>query len=201
MHILRHGYLRIIPEAEQTMGMPSTTPRYWTTEDVWALPDDPRHRYEAVDGELLVTPAPRELHQIAVGELFVLLHEFCPASAGWRALMAPGDVVIFEKNLVQPDIYLVRRAEASDRGLPVLVIEVLSPSTARNDRVIKRALYQRAGIDYWIVDVDARVVERWDVGAEQPALCTDHIAWCPPGTNTAFTVDVAALMRRIHDEA
>ncbi|MCC6242894.1 MAG: hypothetical protein IT353_08635 [Gemmatimonadaceae bacterium] len=66
MHILRHGNLRSIPEAEQTMGMPSTTPRYWTAEDAWALPDDPRHRYEAVDGELLVTPAPRELHQIAV---------------------------------------------------------------------------------------------------------------------------------------
>jgi hypothetical protein len=55
------GYedLHFSAEAEQTMGMPIATERYWTVEDVWALPVDPHHRYEAVDGELLVSPSPR----------------------------------------------------------------------------------------------------------------------------------------------
>lgn len=141
-------YLRSSAKAEQTMGMPSATPRYWTVDDVWALPDDPCHRYEAVDGGLLVTPAPRNLHQDAVGELHVLLHAYCRETAAWRVRRAPSDVVVFGTNLVQPDLYLAERLVAEQKQLsakelplPVLVIEVLSPSTARNDRVIKRGLY------------------------------------------------------------
>ena len=208
--IVKHVYLRIPAEAKQTMGMPITTPHYWTVDDVWALPDDPRNRYEAVDGELLVTPAPRQFHQIAVGELYVLLRDYARATGAWHALMAPSDVVIFDKNLVQPDLFLTRKRtvverEMSPKALPlpvlVLVVEVLSPSTARNDRVIKRGLYQRAAIDYWIVDVDARVVEQWAVGAERPAVCAEQVSWCPVGAAEALTVDVVALMARIHDEA
>lgn len=204
---VKHAYLRILAEAEQTMGMPITTPHYWTVDDVWALPDDPRNRYEAVDGELLVTPAPRELHQIAVGELHVLLRDYARATGAWQALMAPGDVVIFDKNLVQPDLYLTRKRTVAERemspkalSLPVLVVEVLSPSTARNDRVIKRGLYQRAAIDYWIIDLDARVVEQWAVGADRPAVCAEQVSWCPVGAAVALTVDVIALMARIHAE-
>ncbi len=205
---MRDEYLRSPAEAEQTMGMPSTTPRYWTVDDVWALPDDPRHRYEAVDGELLVTPAPRTLHQDAVGELHVLLHAYCRETAAWRVRMAPSDVVVFGTNLVQPDLYLIRKRSGAEqhtsekeRSLPVLVIEVLSPSTARNDRVIKRGLYQRAGIECWIVDLDARVIERWAVGAERPDVYAEKVSWSAPGATVMLTVDVVALMARVHDEA
>ena len=65
-HVDPYAELRNPPRAEQTMGMPVAKNRYWTVEDVWALPDTPGVRYEAIDGELFVTPAPSLLHQRAV---------------------------------------------------------------------------------------------------------------------------------------
>jgi hypothetical protein len=63
--MMAHGGLRTRAEAEQTMGMPNTAPRYWTVDEVWALPEEPGVRYEVVDGELLVSPSPALRHQLA----------------------------------------------------------------------------------------------------------------------------------------
>ena len=82
----------------------------------------------------------------------------------------------------------------------MLAIEVLSPSTARADRLIKRRLYQRAGIELWIVDLDARIVERWTPDSARPEICAEWIEWCPPGAAAPFRLDIEALMRRILDD-
>ncbi|MCC6244285.1 MAG: Uma2 family endonuclease [Gemmatimonadaceae bacterium] len=191
------------------MGMPTTTPRYWTVDDVWALPEDPRHRYEAVDGELLVSPSPRSAHQLAVGELHVLLHAYARETGCFLAFMAPSDVVVFDTNLVQPDLYLLRLpanarglSDPKQQGLPSLVIEVVSPSSARSDRHIKRRLYQRAGIDYWLIDVEAECIEWWQPDAPEPSVHREVLAWTPAADpdgsqRPALTIDVARLMAAI----
>ena len=88
------------------MGMPSTESRRWSVEDVWALPDD-GNRYETVDGELLVSPTPRLVHQQVVGE-FYLGFGLWLRGAGKGigvALMAPSDVILDAYTLVQPDLF------------------------------------------------------------------------------------------------
>ena len=88
-------------------------------------------------------------------------------------------------------------------GLPIrellLAIEILSPSSSRHDRVRKRPLYQRHVPDYWIVDLDARLVERWAPGDERPQLLTETLLWHPTGAVTPFTLEIPAFFSTIFD--
>jgi Uma2 family endonuclease len=153
---------------------------------VRALPDD-RKRYEVVDGELLVTPAPSARHQRAVGGIHARLWSYLHGSVWGEVMMSPADISFSEDRLVQPDVFVAplgpggRRAQqwSEIRGL-LLAVEVLSPSTARADRQVKRRLYQdeRVG-EYWIVDLDARVVERWRAGDDRPEIVAGTLRWRP----------------------
>jgi Uma2 family endonuclease len=83
----------------------------------------------------------------------------------------------------------------------LLAIEVLSPSTARADRTTKRRRYQRAGIpEYWIVDLDARVIERWRPGDDRPEVLGETLTWLAPGAASPLTIELAPLFARIHGE-
>jgi Uma2 family endonuclease len=73
------------------------------------------------------------------------------------------------------------------------LVEVLSPSTARFDRVVKRRRYQRAGVEYWIVDLDARLVERWLPDAERPTIHTESITWQPGEATATLTIELTPL--------
>ena len=123
--------------------------------DLQQLPDD-GHRYELIDGSLLVSPAPRVAHQTVVGNLHVLLRLACPAEL--RVLMAPFAVGLADDTEVQPDIIVAPRTQFTERDLPgppLLAVEVLSQSTRRIDLLLKRDRYEAAGIaSYWIVDPD-----------------------------------------------
>jgi Uma2 family endonuclease len=78
---------------------------------------------------------------------------------------------------------------------------VLSPSTARADRTIKRRRYQRAGVpEYWIVDPDARTVERWRPDDERPEVLSETIAWRPSPDVEPLAMDLPTLFARIHGE-
>jgi Uma2 family endonuclease len=119
------------------MAMPALMPRIWTAAEVQALPDDPSNRYECVDGELLVSPSPRTLHQSALIVLTVMLEAILrPAGVG-VVFVAPSDWVLDPRTLVQPDLYVVplvdgrRPRTDEERGHPLLFVEILSPSTAR----------------------------------------------------------------------
>ena len=178
------------------MGMPQTAER-WTADMVRALPDD-RNRYEVIDGELLVTPAPSALHQRALAILHIRLAEYLRAAPWGEALFSPADISFRDDMLVQPDLFVVatnpdgrRVAQWSEiRGL-LLAIEVLSPSTARADRQVKRRLYQREGVaEYWIVDLDARVVERWRPQDERPEIVTTMLTWYPQAATAPFELDL-----------
>ena len=124
-----------------------------TYADLQALPDD-HHRYELIDGELVVSAAPNLAHQLAVAAVYRLLFAACPP--GHTVLFAPFDWVVDDRNVYEPDVLVARVADLTERNLPrppVLAVEVLSDFSRSRDRLRKRAAYQRAGLSYyWLVD-------------------------------------------------
>mgnify|MGYP001583031036 FL=1 len=182
------------------MGMPAATDsRYWTPDDVWALPDD-GNRYECIDGMLLVTPSPRWSHQELVLAFADRLRTWVNAQRVGRMLIAPADVRLTRTALVQPDVFIAQPrgdgspAQETDADLRLLLaIEILSPSTARRDRTVKRAFYQHTGVEYWIVDPDARVVERWLPDDARPEILSESLTWQPAGAREALVIDLVAL--------
>jgi Uma2 family endonuclease len=183
------------------MGMPDTLER-WTAARVRELPDD-GNRYEVVDGELLVTPSPTYDHQDVVGELFARLREFCQAAHVGHAMVSPADIEFDPETRVQPDVFVVPTAGRRPQSWTevrdlLLAVEVLSPSTARADRTVKRRRYQRAAVpEYWIVDVDARLIERWRPGDQRPEVITESLTWQPAGAAHRFELDVGGFFRSV----
>lgn len=135
----------------------------FTYEDYKHTPED--KRYELLDGELLMVPAPKVTHQRNTKKLANLLDEFVENHDLGEVFIAPTDVVLSETDVVQPDILFVSKersyivTEDNIRGAPDLVVEVLSPSTAQRDRTLKRTLYALHSIpEYWQADTDAKNV-------------------------------------------
>ena len=140
----------------------ATRPKF-TYADYLIAPDDAR--YELIDGELIMTPAPRKAHQNSLLDLGVDLKLLMRRAAIGHIFVAPFDVVLSNTDVVQPDIMFVSNARAhiitddNIRGAPDLVVEILSPSTAQRDRTFKRDLYARHGVkEYWMVDTDLRLI-------------------------------------------
>ena len=133
----------------------------WTYDDYARLPDD-GWRYEIIEGELHMSPAPSADHQSIVAVLVRLIGVFIHQHDLGRVLLAPIDVMLPDlASPVQPDVLVVLKANLHIirrrvEGVPDLVIEVLSPATARHDRTTKYRLYAEAGVtEYWIIDPDA----------------------------------------------
>jgi Uma2 family endonuclease len=184
------------------MGMP-TSARHWTRDQVLALPDDGQ-RYELVSGELVVTPAPRGLHQRAVAALHLALHEWLTRHPVAHVLFSPADIILGEDEILQPDLFVYRTPNGaplinwSDISELLLVIEVSSPSSGRYDRQLKRRRYQRAAVpEYWVVDLDAKVIERWRPGDEQPEVIPDRLLWQPARGGPLMDLDVEEMMRAL----
>ena len=127
--------------------------REWTVDDLDALPDDGR-RYELVDGVLLVSAAPSDVHQFALTNLVILMGTTCPFPM--RMLVAPVDVTFSRTRQLQPDLLVVPSLDLTSdapRAMPLLVVEVLSPSTRAVDLTLKRHVFEQGGIpSYWVLD-------------------------------------------------
>jgi len=180
------------------MGMPQAV-ELWTAEMVRALPDDGK-RYECIDGELLVSPTPSLPHQRIVGALYRRLYEYLTRRPLGVVVFSPAAIELDPHTLVQPDVFVVPLGAAGpprswrDIARLLLAVEVLSPSTARYDRIVKRGKYQRAGVpEYWVVDLDARLVERWRPGDERPEILTELLVWQPDGAAEPLTLDLPTL--------
>lgn len=192
------------------MGMPATVPRRWTFEEVTALIDEQEDRsirYEFADGELLVTPAPSGYHQRIILDLFRAIDTFVRQARLGEVRLGPSEVHLVPRTIFQPDLYVVPGEDGKRprADVPVtsaiLVVEVLSPGSQRHDRVTKRRYYQRAGVsEYWIVDQDAWVVERWRPGDKRPEVLEATLAWQPSGATSAVTIELPALFRGVLDE-
>lgn len=178
--------------------------RVWTRDEVLALPDD-GFRYELVDGELLVSPSPRALHQRVLAALFRLLDPYVRRHATGEVMLSPADLDLRGGQLVQPDLFVTapvegrRIREWCEVGIPVLVVEVVSPSTDRYDRLVKRSRYQRSGVPvYWIVDPEERAIEQWTPSDEVPTPFTSHLVWFPAGAAEPLIVDLATFFAEVH---
>lgn len=144
------------------MSMPG--PRF-TYEDYKLLPED--KRYEIIEGDLFMTPAPNFRHQMILSRLLVRLWTFVEAGGLGQVVPAPTDVILSQENVVQPDLLFVSKERLGivDQnggvgGAPDLAVEILSQSTLRRDQIIKRKLYSKYGVrEYWVVDPEGRAVE------------------------------------------
>ncbi|QGQ98947.1 Uma2 family endonuclease [Paenibacillus psychroresistens] len=128
----------------------------WTLEDYYKLPED-GNQYEIIDGVLELKPSPTTTHQRISQQIFELLRDSCKNE--YIILLAPVDVILSESETRQPDLLMVHRSRESIVevhavvGPPDLVVEVLSPSSVKRDRVMKLRSYAHFGVsEYWIVD-------------------------------------------------
>lgn len=208
---MRHGFLPRPIGAEQTMAMPAIR-RRWTVEAVRSLnlATASWPRYELIDGELLVTPSPGLPHQIAIGELLLLVAPYVSREGVGITITAPSDVQLREGAVTQPDMYVLPAGpEAEGKGLSwapdrqlVLAIEIISPASIRSDRVLKRDHYMDYGVaEYWIVDIESRMFERWIPGSDTPRVEQGTMSWQPEGSTDALTIDLLAYFDRIERQS
>ena len=173
----------------------------WTYAEFARLPTSGSTRWEVIDGELVVTPAPGMRHQRVVTDLVTLLNTFSRANDLGDVFTGPFDVLFAEGDYMEPDILFVARDHAhllTDRGVegpPDLVIEVISPSTAARDRGVKLERYRLYGVaEYWVVDPEERTFQVWRLaaGAAEPATLApgDTLEWTPaPGIRLAIELE------------
>jgi len=98
--------------------------------------------------------------------------------------LCPADIILGPRTLVQPDLFVLRINPTAppstwqEAGVPLVAIEILSPSTASRDRGAKRRIYQQAGVsEYWLVDPDARLIERWTPADVRPEIVDEVLEW------------------------
>jgi Uma2 family endonuclease len=186
------------------MGMPAPQTE-WTADMVRALPEDGK-RYEVLDGVLAVSPAPSALHQRAVAGLLEILTPYCRAHQIGEAMISPADIEFSEYRLVQPDVFVVPFVEGrkirSWREVASLILaaEIVSPSTARADRGSKRRIFQDEGVsDYWIVDLDSRIIECWRPGDQRPRIYDRVLTWQPASQVPGLQIDLVMYFGSVLD--
>lgn len=201
--------LPLSPSVAHCMAMPLTHrsyPKRWTAYDVRALMEaSPTHwpRYEAIDGELIVTPAPRLAHQEMLEQLRDVLKPYVAQYGLGRVIGSPADLELEKDSIIQPDLFVVpaslsQAREWTEVTTLLLAIEVLSPSSRTRDRVIKRRFLQRVGVpEYWVFDLARRRVERWRPDDRQPELLASSLGWHPAGANEPLTIDLVSLFAAV----
>jgi len=161
----------------------------WTVDDLHALPDDGVRR-ELIDGAVHVSPSPTSVHQVIAMRLGVLLEQTCPEHL---FVSQSNDVELSPRRMFIPDV-LVTTFEAARRRSGsfladevVLAVEIVSPGSQSMDRVLKPALYAKAGIPhFWLIETDGDLTVqtyRLNAGAEayeQSGSFTDVVATDSP---------------------
>lgn len=154
----------LVDHVQADFSAPWPPNRPLTRDDLDRMPDD-GHRYELIDGALIMTPAPSPAHQTVVVNLLLKLAAACPPDL--KVLVAPLDVVLAADTVIQPDVLVARRDDFTERDLPkapLLAVEVLSPSTKAFDLSLKWAKLEAAGCAaYWVVDPDTPSLIVWEM--------------------------------------
>ncbi|HEX8903568.1 MAG TPA: Uma2 family endonuclease [Longimicrobiaceae bacterium] len=176
--------------------------RRWTYEEFARLPDD-GNRYEVIEGELYVSPAPTLSHQKTLFNLGFVLEGFIREHGLGELYPGPADVLFGEGDYLEPDLLFVRadRKEIlKDRGVegaPDLVVEVISPKTASRDRKLKRDRYAHFGVaEYWVVDPVKRRIEVYrpsDDHARKIEVAAESLEWTPIAGGPTLKLSVPEL--------
>lgn len=167
----------------------------WTRADLDRLPED-GNTYEVIRGELFVTPPPGYPHQQIVSHLLTAIVPYL-ALHKLGQVHVPRSVVVFDGGQAEPDLMVLPAGVLIDRWermpAPLLVVEVLSRTTARRDRVAKRAYYMDAGVaEYWIVDREAKSVTV--IRRDRPdEVIAERLSWRPIGGIEPLIIAMAEL--------
>ncbi len=197
LEVARTG--RILPG----MTPPSATSYRMTAREYFQLPEGPPH-FQLIDGDLYMSPSPRRYHQRISMDLSLLLGTYIEEAGVGELYAAPSDVQLADDTVLEPDLYYVSRerahifTEQGTHGAPDLVVEILSPSTAKIDVGRKREIYAESGvIEMWVVAPETRTVEvyrfRDDTAAPVATVGVDGTLSSPifPG----LTLAVADIFR------
>jgi Uma2 family endonuclease len=167
----------------------------------------PWPRFELIGGELIVTPAPSGPHQTAVFDLARLLAVYCERERVGVVFVSPADLELLPDTITQPDVFVVPYSVLPLREEPFewplvtalrLAVETISPGSARTDRIDKRDLYLEANVEeYWVLDVDARMVERWFKNRETPIVTRDRLVWHPAPAGAPLEIDLEQFFRAV----
>ena len=180
----------------------SPQPYTWTYDEYARLPDD-GNRYEVIDGEVLVTPAPSTEHQYILLRVLTAIGEYVKEQR-FGVVLPDVDVLFATGQFLRPDLVVVprsARAGVTSRGIeiaPALMIEIMSPSSRSIDRVKKPRRYADFGVpEYWVVDPEERCVWVWRfaAGATEPERVAGRITWQPPGSTPAFELATDGLFQ------
>jgi Uma2 family endonuclease len=139
--------------------------RLLTVQDFMDIPEGPPY-YQLIEGDLFMMPPPGAFHQDIAGNIFSLIREYLRKNAVGKVAIAPYGVFLNDVNAFLPDVFFVSKAKLKQfskrgfEGAPDLVVEVLSPGTARFDKTSKKTVYARSGVlEYWLVDPSAEEVQ------------------------------------------
>ena len=183
------------------MAMPVIARTDWTVDMLEALPDDGQ-RYEIIDGELFVTPAPGLPHQFVLSELHARVHAYLRGSSVGRVLFSPSDVRRDDRSRtsVQPDLFVIRLDRGVKPAYPIglgdllLAVEVASPGNPRHDYHTKRTLYLSSGVlEYWVVNPDARNISRWQGKDDPGEVLSRAMTWHPVDMELPLDIDIEQL--------
>lgn len=145
------------------------------------------------------------MHQVATFEICSLLDAYLGREPIGLAVMSPSDLELRPDTITQPDVFVIPAdttiaadtLQWPDVKSLLLAVEVLSPSSLRTDRVVKRDFYLESGVEeYWIIDLEARVIERWRPAQETPELLRDRLEWTPRERD-ALIIDIPAFFTRV----
>ena len=183
------------------MPMATAIPHY-TADEVRQF-DDPRLRFEVIRGELFVSPAPSISHQLLVSALNHAFFEYFATNPIGVVIPGPFEVEFSDDSAVQPDLLVVLDTQRSrltpqrHHGPPALVIEIISYSSKRSDRLQKRQLYLEEGVpEYWVVDPELKQLERWRAGDQSAEILKDEVTWQPAPEAPPLRIALRQLFER-----
>lgn len=173
----------------------ATEVKRWTLEELHSLPDD-GNKYELIHGELFVTPAPSDDHETILARLTEFIVPYVRVN-GLGRVYRPRAVFRFQGSEVEPDLMV--RAEAPGIGndwerapLPILIVEVFSPSTFRRDQTFKKDFYEEAHIaEYWMIDPERNEVTIVRAGGK--TTVNDTLVWHPSGVGEPLSMPISAI--------
>jgi Uma2 family endonuclease len=158
-----------------------------TRSDYEGMPEGPPY-FQVIEGDLVMSPSPKTYHQSIAGKIYSILDQFLAKHPLGEVYIAPLDVFLSDVNIYQPDVIFIsngRKSIISDQGIegaPDLVVEILSPSTARYDKGPKRKVYARTGVkELWLIDPETKTIQVYFLERDSENPSATH------GDNAIFT--------------